>query len=700
MTILDKPSEPLSPQGVPGGIFACVFKNTPTIQLIIDLEHGKIVEANAAAEAFYGWPREKLQSMRIHDINTRASADIDALLKATHPSPGHTFQFHHRLASGEIKAVEVSITAMDGVGPPLCLSIIHDITNRKQAEDRILLCQRAMDASSNGLTIADAGQADMPFIYANPAFLKMTGYSLDEIKGHNCRFLQGSDRNQKEADQLREAIKQGKHCEVVLRNYRKDGTLFWNEVIVSPVRDASGQITHYIGSQKDVSERKKAEGDIEQLAYFDPLTALPNRRLFLDRLAMNVAFAQRTKTCGAVALIDLDHFKHLNEAEGHERGDQLLREVARRININLRPGDTGARLGGDEFVVLLTNLAADPVAAAQLARVIVEGLFEAICEPAILGGLTHQSAASIGVVIFPQEKDSPLGLLQQADTAMYRAKESGRNAICFFEPAMQATAQVRLTIERDLRLALERGELRMYLQPQVNRTAAIIGVEALMRWEHPHNGLVAPAAFIPVAEETGLIVAMGEWIFAQACILATQLAEKGSNIRIAVNVSPRQFRDPNFLGYISQTMKETGASPSLLVLEITEAVIFDNFAEAMVKMNQIKAMGIHLSLDDFGTGYSSLAYLQKLPFSEIKIDRSFITDAPNNAHDAALVEAILALARPNNLQVVAEGVETQQHVDFLKGHSCPIFQGYFYGRPMPRDEFIAMMQKQKLISSK
>ncbi len=561
------------------------------------------------------------------------------------------------------------------------------------------MAHRALDSIPIGMLIADALQPDMPIIHINPAFETITGYSQAEIIGRNCRFLQGTERDQPEIEEIRQALKEGRPCEVILRNFKKDGALFWNQLHIAPVRDDQGNITHFVGAQRDVSIQKAAEAHIEHLAFFDLLTELPNRRLLLDRLANCISVSQRNNAFGAVVFLDLDHFKNINDAQGHETGDELLREIAKRLRHCLRLEDTVSRLGGDEFVLMLPDLADNLDSAAQMVQTAITRIQKTICEPVILGTFQHQIAASIGVTIFPKGAESASDLLKQADTAMYRAKAMGRNSVCYFEPAMQAVVSARLNLEHDLREAVERKDFRMFLQPQVNTAGTIVGAEALIRWHNKEGGLISPMAFIPVAEETGLIVAMGEWMLQQACHAIRKLEKAGKAIRMSVNVSPRQFRGKNFRDDVAMVLQESGINPDLLTLEITEAVVFDNLAEAVEKMRQIKELGIHFSIDDFGTGYSSLSYLKKLPLSELKIDKSFIQDAPTDMNDASLVEAIMAEATHHGLNVVAEGVETQEHFNFLKERDCPLFQGYYFGRPIPDEEFAAKILQQYAATS-
>jgi len=670
-----------------------IFNQSPAIEYLLDPENGQIVDANDAACKFWGFPRQKIQTMRIWEINTSGRKKIEEQFTATKNGISYFYQCQHRIASGEFRDVEVYVNPINVQGRTLNLIIAHDVTDRRRTEESLHLAQRALAAAPVGILIADAQQPDLPIIYANPTFEQLTGYSQAEVLGRNCRFLQGPQRDQPEIQQVRTALKEGRICEVTLRNFKKDGTMFWNQLHIAPVRNDAGTITHFIGAQKDVSSYVAANARIDQLAFYDALTELPNRRLFLDRLANCVSIAQRNNVFGAVVFIDLDNFKNLNDAEGHEIGDELLREMAQRLRQALRQEDTVSRLGGDEFVLLLPALSDDSDISAHMVQTAIARIQKTICEPVVIGTLQHQIAASIGVTLFPKGAESASDLLKQADTAMYRAKAAGRNSVCYFEPTMQAAVSARLNIEHDLRDAMERQDFRMFLQGQVDATGTVIGAEALIRWHNKEGGLISPMAFIPVAEDTGLIVPMGEWMLRQACRAIKQLEDAGRPIRIAVNVSPRQFRKTDFRDRVAEILRETGANGNLLTLEITEAVVFDNLNEAISKMRELKKLGVHFSIDDFGTGYSSLAYLKKLPLTELKIDKSFIQDAPTDMNDASLVEAILAVATHHGLQVVAEGVETPQHVEFLKERGCPLFQGYYFGRPVPGEEFVNQLLK-------
>ncbi|NWG30170.1 MAG: EAL domain-containing protein [Rhodocyclaceae bacterium] len=483
--------------------------------------------------------------------------------------------------------------------------------------------------------------------------------------------------------------------EAEFRMRGKDGQWRW---ILSRGRvtetDAEGRPLRVTGTHLDITERRAAQDEIERLAFFDSLTHLPNRRLLLDRLERELAEARRHGHHGALLFIDLDHFKQINDAHGHSAGDAVLRETAARLKSQLREVDTVARLGGDEFVVLLPGLATDAAAAASGARHVADKLRLLLAQPYDLGpigGLCHLGA-SIGVTLFPDGAgESCEILLRNADTAMYQAKEGGRNAVCFFEPEMQSLVEERLALENDLRAAIAAEEFELYLQGQHDAEGRIVGAEVLLRWMHPRRGAVPPTSFIPLAEESGLIDGLGEWVLRRAAILLRSLEDSGHDLRLAVNISPRQFRKADFVGRVRTILAETGASPARLVLEITESLLLADLGEAAARMHELQALGIRFSIDDFGTGYSSLSYLKRLPLQELKIDRAFVAGLPQDSDDAALSKTILLIAHQMQLEVVAEGVETEAQLAWLRHNGCRHFQGYLFGRPQPVAAFLARL---------
>lgn len=447
---------------------------------------------------------------------------------------------------------------------------------------------------------------------------------------------------------------------------------------------------------QDVTDLKQASAEIEQLAYFDPLTRLPNRRLLMDRLQQAMTACVRSGRYGALLYMDLDNFKSLNDTQGHNVGDQLLQEVAQRLTECVRKEDTVARLGGDEFVIMLHDLSEHSTEALVQARRIGEKILERLHQPYRLMEQTHRSTASIGAAFFSLSNLSATELIKQADIAMYRAKSSGRNALCFFDPQMQADITQRAQLEKDLVDALEYGQFELYYQVQVNLEGSVVGTEVLIRWHHPLRGLLSPGEFIQVAEESELIVPMGRWVLHNAC---EQLALwRGvaiwEDLHVSVNVSARQFHQHDFVAQVAETLRDTGARPDFLKLELTESLVLSNVEDAIVKMAELKALGVKFSVDDFGTGHSSLAYLTRLPLHQIKIDRSFVQNIGIQASDSIIVQTIIGMACNLGLEVIAEGVETQAQQDFLARNGCVLYQGYLYGKPIPLAEFKVRLEQQ------
>jgi len=483
--------------------------------------------------------------------------------------------------------------------------------------------------------------------------------------------------------------------EAEFRMRSKDGQWRW---ILSrgrvTERAADGRPLRFTGTHLDITERRAAQQEIEHLAFYDSLTGLPNRRLLLDRIERELAEARREGRHGAVLFIDLDHFKQINDAHGHSAGDALLIDAAARLKRLLREVDTVARLGGDEFVVLLPGLAFETHAAAAAARHVADKLRAALALPFDLGALggVCYLGASIGVTLFPDGAgENAETLMRQADTAMYQAKAAGRNAVCFFEPRMQALVEERLALENDLRAAIAAEGFEIHLQGQHDAEGRLVGAEVLLRWRHPQRGAVPPSSFIPLAEESGLIDELGEWALRKAAILLRQLEEAGHDLRLAVNISARQFRNADFVERVRAILAETGANPSRLTLEITESLLLADVGEATARMHELEALGLRFSIDDFGTGYSSLSYLKRLPLQELKIDRAFVAGLPLDPDDAALSKTILLIAEQLRLEIVAEGVENEAQFAWLKQCGCPYFQGYLFGRPQPAATFLARL---------
>jgi diguanylate cyclase (GGDEF)-like protein len=507
-------------------------------------------------------------------------------------------------------------------------------------------------------------------------------------------LLQGAQTQRAGLDQIRFALEQWQPVRVDLINYKKNGEAFWVDLDVSPVWDKARKLTHWVAVGRDITDRKIAAEKIQHLAFYDPLTKLPNRQLLLDRLEASLA-GGRAQADGVLMFIDLDNFKVLNDTLGHEKGDLLLQQVAERLRSCVSRGDTVARLGGDEFVILLEDRVDKPLDPAEGARVVADRILATLGEPYVLPGFLHHTTCSIGVTLFGKSPCTVNELLKQADLAMYQAKALGRNTACFFDPGMQASASASATLAADLRQAWRHEQFRLEYQPQVGPGGAMIGVEALLRWDHPARGVVPPADFIPTVEETSLIVPVGRWVLDKACAQLAEWAKRPDRreLSIAVNVSARQFRHPDFVDEVMSAIATAGIAPHKLKLELTESLLAEGIEITVAKMGSLKDMGVTLSLDDFGMGYSSLSYLKRLPLDQLKIDRGFVKDILTDANDAAIARTIIGLAQSLRLDVIAEGVETPEQRDFLARQGCPSYQGYLFCQPLPIDQLEAFIDR-------
>jgi diguanylate cyclase (GGDEF)-like protein/PAS domain S-box-containing protein len=596
-----------------------------------------------------------------------------------------------------LRLLEQSIKDLRGVAESL-----EERTDELQALNAELRLTAAAVSKLNDMVLIarvdGAPGAAQPIIFANDAFERRTGYPRREVVGQSMRILQGTATDSEEVQRVRAAMARSEPVTAELMSYTKAGEAFWIELDMMPFADEGGTNTHWVAVGRDVTERKKAANDIHRLAFFDVLTGLPNRRLLMDRLDKLLASSQAGGGLGALMFIDLDHFKYINDARGHATGDAMLRNAAARLTRLMRKDDIVARLGGDEFVVLLAHLGHDTASATSSALRVAEKIRHAMTQPFEIDGQSYKSSASIGVTLLPKTGQTVEDLLREADTAMYRAKARGRNGVTFFEETMQAEVQRRLTLERELAAALEGGELRMHAQLQVDASGAPVGAELLMRWPRADGSLVAPDVFIPVAEATGLIVPLGHLALRQACLGWLQLEQAGHPVPLSVNVSPSQFRQPDFVSRVRATLAETGAPASQLIFEITEGLLVDNVDGTIARMHELADMGIRFSIDDFGTGYSSLAYLKRMPLYELKIDKSFIRDLPEDANGTAIVQSILAMAGHLGLRVVAEGVETLAQAQFLAANGSPHMQGYLFARPLELADMIALLDTRAVLA--
>ncbi|OMG56424.1 hypothetical protein BJN45_02060 [Azonexus hydrophilus] len=621
---------------------------------------------------------------------------LAAIIRRFPDAPGQTECLLSRLVHGQtfecmistpgrempFPAQFVSSHTLDESG--LIVLTVQDVTSRWEAEEQLRLAEQVFEYSPEAILVTDG---DGTILRVNPAFTLITGYPPEDAIGRNPRILRSDRHDEAFYREMWRSLADEDHWHGEIWDRRKNGETYPKWLCINAVRLAQGN-TRYVALFADISERKAHEERIDYLARHDALTGLANRRLLEDRFAKLLAAARRSDEGVALMLIDLDRFKQVNDSLGHQVGDQLLVEVARRLNVSVRAGDTVARLGGDEFVVLLAGIEShrDVV---PVAEKIQAALVQAVHTPM---HLLHTSP-SIGVSLFPGDGGDLDSLLQAADIAMYQVKAAGRNAWMFFESRMNDEVRIRHRLETDLRLALERGEFQLHYQPQFDVDGdEVIAWEALLRWQHPLHGWIEPADFIPVAEDIGLILPLGEWVLEAACREAVKWTDQRyGNERVAVNVSARQLEQGDLAGIVARILRETGLAPGRLELELTESALMSNTPRVQQTLRDLKALGVHLTLDDFGTGYSSLAYLSTFTVDRLKIDRSFMRDIENKPNNAAIILAVVALAKALGMEVVAEGVETLQQRAFLVGSGCLKAQGFLYARPMPAGSVAAFM---------
>lgn len=575
---------------------------------------------------------------------------------------------------------------------------INAMTERLQQEN-VILHQRAEEATRLAAIAFETHEAilitdvNANIIRVNQAFQDITGYSAEEVMGKNPRILSSGRQDKKfYADMWQQLLSTGAWTGEIL-DKRKNGKIYPKWMTITAVKDAFGKTTEYLAIFSDITERKLAEEEIRNLAFYDVLTRLPNRRLLLDRLRSALLISSRSHHYGAVMFLDMDNFKTLNDMLGHDYGDLLLIEVAKRIQSCIREMDTVARLGGDEFVILLEEVDANAEAASQKIVLIAEKIRAALTIPYQLKDSEYHSSPSIGVSMYRGNEETADSLLKHADMAMYQAKDSGRNAVRFFNPAMQRAVETHASLEAYLRQAVADKQLHLYYQLQVDNERNPLGAEALIRWIHPTRGLVSPMQFIPIAEESSLILTIGGWVLDTACRQLGIWAKSDSTrgLTLSVNVSALQFKQYDFVEKIAAVLRTHEVESSRLKLELTESVVLNDVTDVVTKMHSLKALGVGLSMDDFGTGYSSLSYLKQLPLDQIKIDQSFVRDIATDPNDAVMVKTIIDMAKNFRLNVIAEGVETEAQLTFLKEHGCMAYQGYFFSRPLPIEQFEALL---------
>lgn len=569
------------------------------------------------------------------------------------------------------------------------LQLTADIVARKRTEQTLQLRERAIEACANAIIITSATGPAFVVEYVNSAFERITGFSVAETIGRPLYLLQERDADTDAGGELQLAM-QGKYeAHAVMHTYRADGSVFWSDLYLSPVKDEAGLVNHFVIAQYDITETKRYEAELEFQANRDALTGLANRNLLRDRLNHAIAFAGRNQQSVWLVFVDLDQFKFVNDTLGHRAGDLLLQEIGERLLGAVRESDTVARLGGDEFVLVLSEHADS-----ALSPLIIQRIMEAVAQPMTVEQHAFFLTSSIGVAVYPNDGSDPDQLLKHADIAMYRAKESGRNNFQFYTPAMNERSLERLRLEGALRSAIENDEFVLHYQPQVDlRTGQIVGMEALLRWQHPEMGMVAPGRFITLAEETGLIVPIGAWVVATACRQNKAWQDAGLGmLRMSVNLSARQFAQQDLVASIEAVLRQTGLNPTYFEVELTESLVMTDVERAIETLDNLHHLGVFLSIDDFGTGYSSLSYLKRFPIDILKIDQSFVRDISLDPDDAAIVLSIISLAHSLRMGVIAEGVETAEQLAFLQRHGCDQMQGYYFSRPVPAAAFEKLLR--------
>ena len=584
------------------------------------------------------------------------------------------------------------IPAHEADTQPRYIVLVRDVTARHLAEEANRIAAVAFEAQT-GMMVTDAHNV---IIKVNQAFTKITGFDAADVVGGKPSVL-SSGRHERDfyRDMWTTIAETGSwHGEIW--NRRKNGQEYPEWLSISAVRDPAGAVTHYVASFRDSSLQKVAEQQIENLAFFDALTGLPNRRHFVVDVQKAMAYAASEQSLGAVLMIELEDFKVLNDALGHSRGDFLLQQVAKRLGTCIKPDWSLAKVGGDEFGVLVGGLHADPAQAAQEAAQAASRILRVLMQPHFLTEASHVISSNIGIAVFsPDQQHDIEDLLKHAEMAMREAKNAGRNEIRVYDPKMHQDLSERIAMEADLRQALQKGEFHLVYQPQVNARGALIGVEALLRWRQPVRGLVPPPAFIPVAEESGLILPLGKWILQTACQQICQWSADPAlaHVTVAVNVSAMQFHQDAFVDDVLDALARTGANPALLKVELTESLMVSDVHTIIAKMTQLQARGIAFSMDDFGTGYSSLSQLKRLPLQQLKIDQSFVRNILTDANDAAISKMVIALAHSMELDVIAEGVEYAEQAQALENWGCHAFQGYLFGKPMPAYELLELAHR-------
>jgi diguanylate cyclase (GGDEF)-like protein/PAS domain S-box-containing protein len=654
------------------------------------LPGGEIIYWNKTSERLFGYTAEEAIGRNMLDLivpletHEAARGVITYMGNSGKTLPAAEWKLEHKNGS-EVYVFSSHAVVEHGDGVRELFSFDIDLADRKRSDAELRIAATAFEAQE-GIMVTDPQHK---ILRVNQSFMRITGYSAHDAVGRTPAFLNSDRHDAKFYADLRQTLLDVGSWEGEVWERRKNGEVYPQWLNVKGVLDGKGVLVNYVTTFTDITQRKAAEEEIRQLAFYDPLTKLPNRRLLMDRLNQSLAASARNGQTGALLFIDLDHFKVLNDTMGHDMGDLLLQSVGQRLIDGVRVEDTVARLGGDEFVVMLEGLGSTPAESAAKTTAIAEKIMALLNRPYVLAGVEYHNSPSMGITFYSGPTTRIEDLLKQADLAMYKAKNSGRNGMRFFDPQMQLAVTQRAALEADIRQGILNGHFHLFYQAQVNVYGEVTGAEALLRWLHPTQGLIAPAEFIPVAEESGQILDLGNWVLETAChqLVAWAGEPATENLTISVNVSARQFRQPDFVEQVLSTLEYTGARAQRLKLELTESLLADNVEELIGKMEELRVRKISLSLDDFGTGYSSLSYLKRLPLDQLKIDQSFVRDILKDNADASIAKTIITLGRGLGLSVIAEGVETEEQRQCLRDAGCVQFQGYLFGYPMPVEQF-------------
>jgi len=644
---------------------------------------GRFVEFNEAFRALTGYSEDEVKALDYWALTPRSFDADEACQLDSLKSSGSYGPYEKQYIRKDGTVIPVRLQGMlvqGGDGSRYIWSMVEDVSERRRIEGETLLAANVFQTASEAIVVTDA---EARIISVNPAFTRVTGYPASEVVGKNPRMLKSDHHDPAYYQEMWEALLQHGRWQGEIWNRRRDGEAFLAWETISAVRDHKGDVVRFVAVLDDMTDIQRKDQHISHLAYHDALTGLPNRLLVQDRLAHRLEIARRNSRGVAVMFIDLDHFKVVNDSLGHEMGDQLLVQVTERLNDGLRRSDLIGRLGGDEFVVVVSEF--DGVG--ELTGV-AENIIRRLADPFSVNGLEVHMGASIGIALFPEDGDDVTTLMKNADGAMYGAKAAGRNSFRFFDAAVDGAASERLTLEADLRRAIEMREFQLYYQPKVDLlTGRLAGAEALIRWVKPQGGIVPPNVFIPLAEDTGLVVPIGDWVLEESCRQVAEWRRDGLSVKVAINVSARQFHDRNFAGQFSAMLELHSLEPWEMEIELTERTVMSDPERAVTQLTQLRQMGATVSVDDFGTGYSSLAYLKRLPLDTIKIDRSFVTNVDRQSDNAAIVRAILGLSQALGMSTVAEGIETVEEERFLQDAGCHYAQGYRYAKPLSAEQF-------------